>query len=180
MESLANAIRALGKRKTSLEAERTKVEAELAKVDQELRDIGAAYASASNGKASAVAVEATATAETAKPPARTMETAAKASTRAAAKKAAPRSWFKPGEALALFQKLLKTPMSPSELVNQITALKGHEKLPKGELERFKWAAQSALKAAVAAKKVVRPSEGKIALPSSARRVGTSKAKRSRR
>lgn len=165
MENLVSAIRTLGARKSALEAE-------LAKINEELQEITAELEAAKDGRtAGAAAAEQPAVVAEAKPP------APKAPKKTPAKKPAQRSWFQPGEAVALFQKVLKNPTSPSEAVNEVVALKGHRNLPKADLERFKWAALSALKAAVANKTLVRR-DGKVALPS-ARKFSKSKSKGAR-
>lgn len=181
MENLAAAIQALGKRKSTLESE-------LAKVTQELQAVTAAVAAVSGDAAqpsapvaSKAKVPAPAVATAPKTPAKRPAAkspapkAAPASKPAkkAAKKAVQRSWFKVGEAQGLFEKLLKNPKSPPELISEIIVLKGNQKLPKPDLERFKWATSAALKAAVRAKKLVK-SGGKLALP--AARKPAAKAK----
>jgi hypothetical protein len=186
MENLVTAVRALGERKSALESE-------LAKVNQELRAISAALAAASARHAPADASTRTAAAtKAAVPPAesaphtvkRASATKAPASRKrpvpagAAAKpageKAVPRSWFKPGEAQGLFEKLLKTPMRPPQLVSEIVVLKGNQNLPKPDLARFKWATAAALKAAVRTKKLVK-SGGKLALPAARKRAAKGKS-----
>jgi hypothetical protein len=172
MENLATAIRALGQRKSALESE-------LAKVNQELQAVTAAVAAVSEEMPHPKASTPTAAAEkvaaspvTAAPKTATKAAAAKApapkaapaskAPKSAPKKAVQRSWFKPGEAQGLFEKLLKNPMSPPDLISEIIVRKGNQKLPKPDLERFKWATAAALKAAVRAKKLVK-SGGKVAL-----------------
>lgn len=168
MESLASAIRTLGARKTALEAE-------LAQVNQELEEITAAIAAATNGHKGSADVSAASAPP--RPATKTKAQSAEAP-KQTAKTPSQRSWFEPGEALGLLQKLLNNPKSASEVVNEIVVLKNHQNLPKPDLERFKWATHSAIKAAVAARKLVRR-EGKVVLAPAARKAAKSKSKRAR-
>ena len=75
----------------------------------------------------------------------------------------PRKWFEKGEAVELFHSILKRPMSSGDLMARVVAAKRKAKLPKEDLERFKWAVQSALKLAISAKSIVRQDDGTIAV-----------------
>ncbi len=91
-----------------------------------------------------------------------------------------RKWFEKGEALELFRKILKQPMRTRDLMVRVVAAKGNERLPKKDLERFKWAVHSALKEAISANAIVRQGEGMIAMMSGNARVAgksPSKAKK---
>jgi hypothetical protein len=77
-----------------------------------------------------------------------------------------RSWFEPGEAAALSQKLLKKPMRRADLVRALADAKGYAgRLSKVDLNRFQVAAYAAIKHAVDAKKLSKATDGTVRLRS---------------
>ena len=71
-------------------------------------------------------------------------------------------WFKPGEAVQLFQSILKKPMKFGDLFKRVVSGKRKSGLPPEEMGRFKWAVEAAVKKAVAAKALTRHDDGLIA------------------
>lgn len=137
MSNLANSVKALEDRRATLEAE-------LAQVNQRLRAINVALGT---------------TARRGRPPANSGAVVAKS---AGDKKSKNRSWFEPGEAVALIKKIATKPIRPSELIKQLGVAKGYAgKLAKPDMNRFTWAATSAVKAAIAAKKLLRRNDGAL-------------------
>lgn len=142
MSNLASSVKALEDRRSSLEAE-------LAQVNQRLNAINAAVGAAMGTAA-----------RRGRPPG-SGKVAAKPAP-ASAKKLKNRSWFEPGEAVALMKKIATKPMRPSELIKQLGVAKGYVgKLPKPDMNRFTWAATSAVKAAIAAKQLLRRNDGAL-------------------
>ncbi len=136
LSNLADSVKALEDRRAALEAE-------LAQVNQRLNSINAALG---------------APARRGRPPG-----GGKAVAKAApGKKLKNRSWFEPGEAVALMKKIATKPMRPSELIKQLGVVKGYAgKLGKPDMNRFTWAATSAVKAALAAKQLLRRNDGSL-------------------
>ena len=63
-------------------------------------------------------------------------------------------------------------MSSGDLMARVVAAKRKAKLPKEDLERFKWAVQAAIKHAISAKSIVRQDDRTIAVaPSHASATG---------
>lgn len=137
MSTLAHSVKNLEERRSALEAE-------LAQVNQRLRAIHQAIGT---------------TARRGRPPKGSVAPQAPKPT---GKKPKNRSWFEPGEAVALIKKIATKPMRPSELIKQLGVAKGYAgKLAKAEMNRFTWAATSAVKAAVAAKQLLRRGDGAL-------------------
>ena len=123
-----------------LETRRRVLQAELTEVDQQLRAIVAALASKGGAGSAAAPKKA-----------------------ASVKGASPRRWFAPGEAVSLMRRLITKPTRPAEVVRRLASAKGYEgSLGKSDEERFRWAALSAIKAAVGAKRLVKHKDGKVA------------------
>jgi len=74
-------------------------------------------------------------------------------------------WFKPGEAVKLFQRILKQPMKFGNLYARVLSSKRKSDLSSEEMGRFKWAVEAAVKAAIKAKALSRSSDGLIAVVS---------------
>lgn len=142
MSNLANSVKALEDRRAALESE-------LAQVNQRLTAINAALGT---------------TPRRGRPPASNGAAATNSASdkKTGGKKAKNRSWFEPGEAVALMKKIATKPMRPSELIKQLGVAKGYAgKLAKAEMNRFTWAATSAVKAALAAKQLLRRNDGAL-------------------
>ena len=84
--------------------------------------------------------------------------------KAAPKKPTPeqQTWFKKGEAIQLFRRILKQPMPSRQLMTGVIRAKRKSDLPKPDLERFRWAVQAALKQAVKRGSIVRQKDGLLA------------------
>ena len=147
MSNLSNAVRVLEERRAALESE-------LEKVNRSLQDIQSALGAGApiGGKAGAMVRTKRAYVRSAdKPGKKTGE-----------KKLLTRRWFKPGEAGELMQKLFTKPTRPGEVIKQLGVAKGYVgKLSKTEMEKFTWAATSALKAAIKAKKLLKLADGAV-------------------
>jgi hypothetical protein len=142
MSNLSTAVQVLEDRRAALEAE-------LEKVNQSLQSIQAALGS--SPAASKVKVSKSAEVKESK-------RAAKSS----GKKSTTRRWFQPGEAVSLMQKMLTKPTRPGDVIKQLGAAKGYiGKLSSSEMERFTWAATSALKAAIKARKLLKLADGAV-------------------
>ncbi len=72
------------------------------------------------------------------------------------------TWFKKGEAIQLFRRILKQPMPSRQLMTGVIRAKRKSELPKPDLERFRWAVQAALKQAVKRSSIVRQKDGLLA------------------
>ncbi len=184
----------------SLETRIRALELECARFNERLRAVGAALGGpASPGVQERTFVEASATprprgvraprksapagappaqaASPAKSPSKKAEPASAGKSTAEATAGTERhAWFEKGEAIVLFRQILKRPMRSRDLMARVVAAKRKGQLPKGELERFKWAVQSALKGALSANAIVRK-DGMFAMaPATARAPGKAPAK----
>lgn len=60
------------------------------------------------------------------------------------------------------KKIATKPLRPSALIKQLGVVKGYAgKLAKADMNRFTWAATSAVKAAIAAKQLLRSKDGAL-------------------
>jgi hypothetical protein len=156
MSNLSTAVRALEDRRAALTSE-------LDQVNAQLRSIGQALGTAGSTKA---VVAKAVIAKRSPSPAPAAKPAAKA---APGKQAPTRRWFEPGEAVTLMQRMATKPMRPSDIIKGLASMKGYAgKLNKQAQERFTWAATSALKAAIQAKRLLRNKDGSITAPAASK------------
>lgn len=142
MSSLSSAVQALEERRASLEAELESVNRQLQSIHSALGTVGPATGKR-GGK-------------------RSLEVVAKKSGGTPKKAGRTSRWFNPGEAVELMQRLIKQPMRQADVIRQLGVLKGYAgKLDKKAQERFTWAATSALKAALQAKRLLKTKDGKV-------------------
>jgi len=80
-------------------------------------------------------------------------------------------WFKPGEAVKLFQRILKQPMKFGDLYARVASSKRKSDLPSEDLGRFKWAVEAAVKTAIKSKALSRSSDGWITAVSDEAELG---------
>ena len=151
MSNLSTAVRVLEERRAALESE-------LDKVNRSLQSIQAALGAGVKiirKAATPVRIKRAYTKSGTK-------SVANLGSKAGGKKSLTRRWFQPGEAGMLMQKLFTKPTRPGEVIKQLGAAKGYiGKLSKSEMERFTWAATSALKAAIKAKKLLKLADGAV-------------------
>ncbi len=146
MSSLSSAVQALEERRASLEAELESVNRQLQSIHSALGTVQRKRGRPAGKKTIAVAAKSAGT---------------------GAKKGRTQRWFNPGEAVELMQRLIKQPMRQADVIRQLGVLKGYAgKLDKKAQERFTWAATSALKAALQAKRLFKTKDGKVAISAS--------------
>jgi hypothetical protein len=144
MSSLSSAVQALEERRASLEAELESVNRQLQSIHSALGTVQRKRGRPAGKRVVAVAARSAGT-----------------------KKGRTQRWFNPGEAVELMQRLIKQPMRQADVIRQLGVLKGYAgKLDKKAQERFTWAATSALKAALQAKRLIKTKDGKVAIGAS--------------
>lgn len=148
MSSLSSAVQALEERRASLEAE-------LESVNRQLQSIHSALGTVQKRRG--------------RPAGKRTIALPEKKSGTVAKKGRTQRWFNPGEAVELMQRLIKQPMRQADVIRQLGVLKGYAgKLDKKAQERFTWAATSALKAALQAKRLIKTKDGKVAAAAAAK------------
>ncbi len=145
--TIANAVSELESRRKALEIELASVNAKLKAIQQAL---AASARAESNGAGRASAAAAASGAES-------------AGKRPARKKARKlRQWFASGEAVGLMKRIVRSPMTASDIVKALAHAKGYDKgLPPDELKRFQGTAYMAVSNAVKAGNAVRMKDGRV-------------------
>jgi hypothetical protein len=148
MASIVNAV-------SELESRRKALELELATVNSRLKAIQQALGAAAS-------VDANGAGRTSRAPA-TASPGSDVATRSARKKVRKlRQWFTSGEAVGLMKKIVRTPMTASDIVKALAHAKGYDKgLPSEQLKRFQGTAYMAVSNAVKAGNAVRLKDGRV-------------------
>jgi hypothetical protein len=148
MASIVNAV-------SELETRRKALELELATVNSRLKAIQQALGAAAS-------VEANGAGRSSRTPA-TVSTGSDSATRRSARKKVRklRQWFTSGEAVGLMKRIVRAPMTASDIVKALAHAKGYEKLPPEQLKRFQGTAYMAVSNAVKAGNAVRLKDGRV-------------------
>jgi hypothetical protein len=147
MVSIVSAVSELETRRKALELELASVNSKLKAVKQAL---DASVHVESNGAGRAPASSA----------APRSETAAKRPARKKGRKL--RQWFTSGEALGLMKRIVRAPMTASDIVKALAHAKGYDKgLPPDQLKRFQGTAYMAVSNAVKAGNATRLKDGRV-------------------
>jgi hypothetical protein len=142
MASIVSAVSELESRRKALELELASVNTKLKAIQQAL-DVSARHES--NGAARSAAGS---------------DTTSKRSGRKKARKL--RQWFASGEAVGLMKKIVRTPMTASDIVKALGHAKGYDKgLPPEQLKRFQGTAYMAVSNAVKAGNATRLKDGRV-------------------
>jgi hypothetical protein len=148
MVSIVSAVSELESRRKALELELAKVNSKLKAVRQAL-EVSARSDADGSGRASASA-------------------AAPHSSPAATKRAGRkrtrklRQWFASGEALGLMKRLVRAPMTSSDIVKTLAHAKGYDKgLPPEQLKRFQGTAYMAVSNAIKAGNATKLKDGRV-------------------
>jgi hypothetical protein len=72
-----------------------------------------------------------------------------------------RQWFSSGEAVGLMKRIVRSPMTASDIVKALGHVKGYDKLPPEQLKRFQGTAYMAVSNAVKAGNAVRLKDGRV-------------------
>ena len=147
MASIVSAVTELESRRKSLELELARVNSKLKAIQQALE--ASAHVGSNGARASEAANDMPARGETAK--------------RAARKKTRKlRQWFASGEAVSLMKRIVRTPMTASDIVKALAHAKGYDKgLPPEQLKRFQGTAYMAVSNAVKAGNATRMKDGRV-------------------
>jgi len=142
MGSIVNAV-------SELESRRKALEIELASVNSRLKAIQQALATSAHTGSNGAA--------------RASEGAVATGKRPARKKARKlRQWFTSGEAVGLMKRIVRAPMTASEIVKALAHAKGYDKgLPPEQLKRFQGTAYMAVSNAVKAGNATRLKDGRV-------------------
>jgi hypothetical protein len=149
MASIVNAV-------SELESRRKALELELATVNSRLKAIQQALGAAAS-------VEANGAGRTSRTPA-TVSTGSDVATRRSARKRVRklRQWFASGEAVGLMKRIVRAPMTASDIVKALAHAKGYDKgLPPEQLKRFQGTAYMAVSNAIKAGNAVRLKDGRV-------------------
>ncbi len=135
---------------SELEARRRALELELASVNTKLKAIQQALEVSARGEPNGAGREAQPRSET----------AARRTGRKKVRKL--RQWFTSGEAVGLMKRIVRTPMTASEIVKALAHAKGYDKaLPPDQFKRFQGTAYMAVSNAVKAGNATRLKDGRV-------------------
>ncbi len=137
---------------TELESRRKALELELAAVTSKLNAIHMALGQAESSEAKSAA--------------RAGEKSAGGAAKGVARKKTRklRQWFKSGEAVSLMKRIVRTPMTASEIVKALASAKGYDKSLQAEpLKRFHGTAYMAVSNAIKAGTATRLKDGRVRL-----------------
>lgn len=149
MVSIVNAVTELESRRKALELELAGVNSKLKAIQQALE---VAIRADSNGAGRSAAAQLVA-------PARS-EPATKRTARKKGRKL--RQWFTSGEALGLMKRIVRAPMTASEIVKALGHAKGYDKgLAPEQLKRFQGTAYMAVSNAIKAGNATRMKDGRV-------------------
>jgi hypothetical protein len=149
MASIVNAV-------SELESRRKALELELATVNSRLKAIQQALGAAAS-------VEANGAGRTSRAPA-TVSIGSDVATKRSARKRVRklRQWFTSGEAIGLMKRIVRAPMTASDIVKALAHAKGYDKgLPPEQLKRFQGTAYMAVSNAIKAGNAVRLKDGRV-------------------
>ena len=149
MASIVNAVTELETRRKALELELAGVNSRLKAIQQAL-DISARVEPDGMGRAP-------------KMPS-TVSSGSEIATRRSARKRVRklRQWFTSGEAVGLMKKIVRAPMTASDIVKALAHAKGYDKgLPPEQLKRFQGTAYMAVSNAIKAGNAVRMKDGRV-------------------
>ena len=139
---------------SELEARRKALELELASVNSKLKAIQQALEISARGEGNGAGRAAAGQAQA------RSETAARRTGRKKVRKL--RQWFTSGEAVGLMKKIVRTPMTASEIVKALAHAKGYDKaLPPDQFKRFQGTAYMAVSNAVKAGNATRLKDGRV-------------------
>jgi hypothetical protein len=148
MASIVNAVSELESRRKALELELANVNSRLKAVQQAL---GASAPADANGAGRASRMAAAVS---------TGSEVAKRSVRKKVRKL--RQWFTSGEAVGLMKRIVRAPMTASDIVKALAHAKGYDKgLPPEQLKRFQGTAYMAVSNAIKAGNAVRMKDGRV-------------------
>jgi hypothetical protein len=149
MASIVSAVSELESRRKALELELASVNSKLKAIQQAL-EVSARVGSNGAGRAHEAAAEA---------PSRSEATAKRAGKKRTRKL---RQWFASGEAVALMKKIVRSPMTASDIVKALAHAKGYDKgLPPEQLKRFQGTAYMAVSNAVKAGSASKLKDGRV-------------------
>jgi len=149
MASIVNAVSELESRRKALELELANVNSRLKAVQQAL---GASAPADANGAGRASRMAAAVSTGS--------EVATKRSLRKKVRKL--RQWFTSGEAVGLMKRIVRAPMTASDIVKALAHAKGYDKgLPPEQLKRFQGTAYMAVSNAIKAGNAVRMKDGRV-------------------
>jgi hypothetical protein len=149
MASIVSAVSELESRRRTLELELASVNSKLKAIQQAL-DASARAESNGAGRASAATVAASSRSEV----------AARRPGRKKVRKL--RQWFTSGEAVGLMKRIVRTPMTASDIVKALAHAKGYDKgLPPEQLKRFQGTAYMAVSNAIKAGNATRMKDGRV-------------------
>ena len=149
MASIVNAVSELESRRKALELELATVNTRLKAIQQAL---GAAASVEVNGAGRGSRTQAT------------VSTGSDSVTRRSARKRVRklRQWFTSGEAVGLMKRIVRAPMTASDIVKALAHAKGYDKgLPPEQLKRFQGTAYMAVSNAIKAGNAVRMKDGRV-------------------
>jgi hypothetical protein len=149
MASIVNAV-------SELESRRKALELELATVNSRLKAIQQALGAAASGEANGAG-------RTSRTPATVSAGSDVATKRLARKRVRKlRQWFASGEAVGLMKRIVRAPMTASDIVKALAHAKGYDKgLPPEQLKRFQGTAYMAVSNAIKAGNAVRLKDGRV-------------------
>ncbi len=148
MASIVSAVSELESRRKALELELASVNSRLKAIQQAL---GASAPAEPNGAGRATRTAAA-------------STESEVTTRRSARKKVRklRQWFSSGEAVGLMKRIVRAPMTASDIVKALAHAKGYDKgLPPEQLKRFQGTAYMAVSNAIKAGNAVRMKDGRV-------------------
>jgi hypothetical protein len=149
MASIVSAVTELESRRKALELELANVNSKLKAIQQAL-EVSSRIGSNGAGRAPEAATEMPSRAET------TAKRAGRKKTRKL------RQWFASGEAVSLMKRIVRSPMTASDIVKALAHAKGYDKgLPPEQLKRFQGTAYMAVSNAVKAGNATRMKDGRV-------------------
>jgi hypothetical protein len=148
MASIVSAVTELESRRKALELELESVNSRLKAIQQALNASARAESNGAGRSGSAPAVSARS------------EISVKRAGRKKVRKL--RQWFTSGEAIGLMKKIVRAPMTASDIVKALAHAKGYDKgLPPEQLKRFQGTAYMAVSNAVKAGNATRMKDGRV-------------------
>jgi hypothetical protein len=148
MASIVSAVTELESRRKALELELESVNSRLKAIQQALNASARAESNGAGRSGSAPAVSARS------------EISVKRAGRKKVRKL--RQWFTSGEAIGLMKKIVRAPMTASDIVKALAHAKGYDKgLPPEQLKRFQGTAYMAVSNAVKAGNATRLKDGRV-------------------
>ncbi|HEU0203976.1 MAG TPA: hypothetical protein VFR86_26505 [Burkholderiaceae bacterium] len=165
MPSLSEQIAGLERQYAALEQQRASLQKQMEQVATRLTKIKATFDATGPKGANGSAVQKSKT-QAAKPAKKVAAKKAANKKPAAsgkpAKAAAKRTWFQPGEAVALIRKTLKKPMTQGEVVQSLAEAKGYAgKLSRDEYKSFQGASYMAIAQAAKARTLTKAADGTV-------------------